>query len=87
MEWLAPSPSIENSKRITDIFGYWPSFHHAEIRELHLNVADRQLWVVGSESPLMEMQIHVFEMTKERNPGRLFRFEKTYADSTAISQC
>ena len=65
MERFDPSPHIRNSHKITDIFGYWPSFHDAEILELRLKVADGEPWVVGSVSPALEMVIHVFEMTKD----------------------
>ncbi|PYU05658.1 MAG: hypothetical protein DMG33_10305, partial [Acidobacteria bacterium] len=26
---------IENSRKLTEIFGYWPSFHDAEVIDLH----------------------------------------------------
>ncbi len=65
MEWFDPSPQITNSAKLTDVFGYWPSFHDAEAHKLTLSVADGEPWVVGSISPIIEMQVHVFEMTKE----------------------
>ena len=65
MEWFDPSPYVENSEKLTSIFGYWPSFHDAEIKELRLHVADGEPWVVGSIAPVLELQIHVFEMTKD----------------------
>ncbi len=76
MDWFDPSPHIENSKKITDIFGYWPSFHDAEIHEVNLSVADREPWVAGSASPLIEMKIHVFEMTKDLTPEAFFVLTK-----------
>jgi hypothetical protein len=76
MERLDPSPHIKNSRKITDIFGYWPSFHDAEILDLRLGVADRQPWVVGSDSPVLEMMVHVFEMTKDLTPDGYFVLKK-----------
>ena len=76
MEQFDPSSYIENSKKIVDIFGYWPSFHDVEVHELSLTVADRVPWEVGSESPVMEMQVHVFEMTKELTPDGDFVLTK-----------
>jgi hypothetical protein len=61
---------------LTDIFGYWPSFHDAEIHEVNLNVSDREPWVVGSASPVMEMSIHAFEMTKDLTPNGSFVLTK-----------
>jgi hypothetical protein len=65
MEWFDPSPYIENSNKITNIFRCWPKFHDAEILKLDLSVAGGQPWVVGSVSPTLDMQVHLFEMTKE----------------------
>jgi hypothetical protein len=65
MEWFDPSPYIENSNRITDIFGYWPIFHDAWVHRISLSIADGEPWVPGSVSPVLDMLIHVFEMTKE----------------------
>jgi len=65
MEWFDPSSYIQHSNRITDIFGYWPSFHDAEVKSLTLSVADEEPWNPGSVSPVLDMLIHVFEMTKE----------------------
>jgi hypothetical protein len=76
MEWFDPSPYISDSQKITEIFGYWPSFHDAEIHDLSLTVADGEPWVVGSSSPVMEMQIHVFEMTKDVTPDGYFVLNK-----------
>ena len=65
MELFDPSPQMEDSQKITEIFGYWPTFHDAEINNLSLSTADREPWVPGSTAPVLEMQVHVFEMTKE----------------------
>jgi tRNA(adenine34) deaminase len=72
VEWFDPSPLIENSDKILNIFGYWPSFHDAEIQELNLNIADGEPWEPGSESPTLTMKIHVFEMTKDLTPEGYF---------------
>lgn len=53
-----PIPShlqeIPGSTELHDWFGYWPSFHDAEIVSLHLNR-------IGPSS----MRVHTWEMTKE----------------------
>lgn len=76
MEKFDPSPHIRNSYKITDIFGYWPAFHDAEILELQLSVAGGEPWTAGSESPAMEMRVHVFEMTGDVTPEGFFRLAK-----------
>lgn len=65
MEWFDPAPFIENSNKITDIFGDWPTFHDAWILKLDLSVAGGEPWVAGSVSPTLDMLVHVFEMTGE----------------------
>jgi tRNA(adenine34) deaminase len=72
VEWFDPSPYIKNSDKISSIFGYWPSFHDAEIHHVNLDIADEEAWEGGSESPTLEMQIHVFEMTKDVTPDGYF---------------
>jgi hypothetical protein len=76
MEWFDPSPHIRSSRRITDIFGYWPTFHDAWIHRLDLSVADGAPWEPGSTSPILDLLIHVFEMTKEVNQQGYFVLTK-----------
>jgi hypothetical protein len=72
VEWFDPSSVIQHSDRVTNIFGCWPSFHDAEILQFDLSVADGKPWQLGSPSPVLEMQIHAFEMTKEVNAAGYF---------------
>ena len=51
-------PSFENSEALVSVFGYWPSFHDAEVLRV---VLDRS----GDEGPTLEAVIHVFEMTND----------------------
>jgi len=64
-EWFDPSAIIQNSNKITDIFGYWPIFHDAWMHSTSLSVKDGKPWEINSDSPILDMQIHLFEMTKE----------------------
>jgi hypothetical protein len=68
MQKFDPAPHIKNSYKITDIFGYWPSFQDAEIQELRLSVAGGEPWAAGSEAPAMEMAIHVFDIMNDVSP-------------------
>jgi len=64
-EWFNPSALIKNSNKITDIFGYWPTFHDAWIHSFNLSVAGGKPWLPDSDSPVLDIHAHVFEMTKE----------------------
>jgi hypothetical protein len=56
---------IEGSKKLTDIFGYWPSFHDAEVIELHFwrgaVEPDEERYVF----PVLRVILHVWELTKD----------------------
>jgi Immunity protein 50 len=71
---------IEGSKKLIDIFGYWPSFHDAEVIELHFwrgdvdPDADRYIF------PLLRVNLHVWEMKNDLNSqGFLGRRHHTLA--------
>ena len=49
---------VANAHALTQLFGYWPSFHDAEVLTMHL---DRS----GEDGPSLEAQVHVFEMTDQ----------------------
>ncbi|HEY7405663.1 MAG TPA: Imm50 family immunity protein [Candidatus Angelobacter sp.] len=51
---------IKKSQLLTDIFGYWPSFHDAEVNSIELQRAQD-----GSDHPTLRARIYVFEMTRE----------------------
>jgi len=56
---------IIGGERLTRIFGYWPSFHDAEVLDLHIwrgNVdADKQAY----DFPVLTLKVHVWELTRE----------------------
>jgi hypothetical protein len=49
---------IENSRMLTELFGYWPSFHDAEVRSLRMDSRD-------GGGPVLEATLYVFQMTPE----------------------
>jgi hypothetical protein len=75
-EWFDPSSIIKNSNKISDIFGYWPTFHDAWIYSFCLSVAGGKPWLPDSDSPVLDMKVHVFEMTKEVNKEGYFVLDK-----------
>lgn len=50
---------IAGSEKLTDIFGYWPSFHDAEVLDLHFT-REKGLY----DFPILTLRIHVWELTK-----------------------
>ncbi|MEO6333602.1 MAG: Imm50 family immunity protein [Pyrinomonadaceae bacterium] len=54
---------IENIHLLWDVFGYFPSFHDAEVLQVVLNRGSTKVL------PTLEAQIHVFEMTSEVKDG------------------
>ncbi len=65
MERVDPSSIIQNSNKITEIFGYWPSFHDAEIHSLSLSGGVADPCDPECESPKLDLKVHLWEMTKE----------------------
>jgi hypothetical protein len=55
---------ITGSAQLVAVFGYWPSFHDAEVLWMHL---DRRSHGEGS-GPTLEALLHVFEITQEVGP-------------------
>ena len=47
---------VNNANALTEIFGYWPSFHDAEVLTMCLDRA-------GDDGPSLVTQVHVYEMT------------------------
>ena len=54
MEFPPELGTIEGAKNLRDWFGYWPSFHDAEVILLQLNRSDAST-----------LAVHTWEMTKE----------------------
>jgi Immunity protein 50 len=71
---------IQGSEKLTNIFGYWPSFHDAEVHALNFRRSEieteRNIYVF----PVLKVKIHLWELTDESNPaGFLARLHHTLA--------
>jgi hypothetical protein len=55
-------PSIAGAEQLVAVFGYWPSFHDAEVLWLWL---DRRAHGDGCYGPTLEALVRAFEMTSE----------------------
>jgi hypothetical protein len=58
---------IDGSTKLTDIFGYWPSFHDAEVIELGLLRGDVEPEAGRYVFPILKVQLHVWELTEDTN--------------------
>ena len=56
---------IDGSGKLTDIFGYWPSFHDAEVLELSLMRGDVDPEAGRYVFPVLQVRIHLWEITSE----------------------
>lgn len=60
-----PEAIVEHSERLTRVFGGWPSFHDAEVVEVHLWRGDvdpeRNRYVF----PVLTVKLHLFELTDQ----------------------
>jgi hypothetical protein len=61
---MVATEDILGNEKLTAVFGYWPSFHDAEVLWLRL---DRQ-GVGDGRGPTLEAVIHAFEITPEVGP-------------------
>lgn len=62
-----PEAFIEHAGRLMDIFGYWPSFHDAEVMELHLWRGDVDPDRGRYVFPVLTVKLHLWAMTGEVN--------------------
>jgi Immunity protein 50 len=53
---------IAGADQLVAVFGYWPSFHDAEVLWLRV---DRHFYGDGCYGPTLETLVHAFEMTSE----------------------
>jgi hypothetical protein len=65
-------PAIEHlivgSGKLTNIFGYWPSFHDAEILDLHFWRGDIQTDKGVYNFPVLTLRVHLWELTNKVDP-------------------
>lgn len=56
---------VVNSSKLTNIFGHWPSFHDAEVIDLHLRLGDIMPASNIPRIPVLAAQIHLWELTDQ----------------------
>jgi hypothetical protein len=54
---------IQESRKLTDIFGYWPNFHDAEIVEVHFTRGDSPEFQV--RQPILTVKLHTWQSSGE----------------------
>jgi hypothetical protein len=60
---------IEGAEKLVGVFGYWPSFHDAEVLWMRL---DRRPICDDCYGPILETLIRAFEMTNEVGPDGFY---------------
>ncbi len=55
---------VHGAEQLVRVFGYWPSFHDAEVLRFCLDRSGHE----GAWGPTAECIVHVFEMTSEVSP-------------------
>jgi len=58
---------IEGSEKLTKIFGYWPTFHDAEVFDLHFWRGDVDPDDGRYVFPVLTVKLHHWQLTKETN--------------------
>jgi hypothetical protein len=56
---------IVSGEKLTKIFGYWPSFHDAEVLELHFCRGNVQPDKGNYNFPVLTLKIHVWKLTNQ----------------------
>jgi hypothetical protein len=70
---------IVGNNKLIDIFGYWPSFHDAEVLELHFVRGDVRPANAIYEFPALTLRLHVWELTNKSDNGFLILRHHTLA--------
>jgi hypothetical protein len=68
----SPAEVIANAERLTRIFGYWPSFHDAEVVEFNLSRGGKGAELDEFGCPIVTAKLYVFEMTSKVSSGGRF---------------
>jgi hypothetical protein len=69
---MSPTPKFSGVDQVIEVFGYWPSFHDAEVKWLRLDRHDTD----GGTGPVVEFAIHCFEITDQVAPSGHFVLRK-----------
>jgi hypothetical protein len=65
VEGFDPCSIVVDCHKITDIFGYWPTFHDAEVQSFSISDCETIAQTPPCDTPVINARIHVFEMTKD----------------------
>jgi hypothetical protein len=67
---------IQGSDKLKNIFGYWPTFHDAEVIEIHFWRGDVDTDNKKYVFPILTAKLHLWELTQEVDPSGLLRMRK-----------
>jgi hypothetical protein len=63
---------VVNHELVTDWFGYWPSFHDAEVLSIYLDRRPRET----GPGPSLTIRLHAFEATSEVDDRGYYQLRK-----------
>jgi hypothetical protein len=69
---MQPPVEIENSNLVTDWFGFWPSFHDAEVIEINLHRSLRGI----ENGAVLSASVYAFQMTSEVDEKSFYKLIK-----------
>jgi hypothetical protein len=72
MSKCEPYELVVGHEALLEWFGYWPSFHDAEVLTMLFN----RRHVLYPPGPRLEVRLHAFEMTKEVDNGGFYVLRK-----------
>lgn len=76
MELVDPLAVVSGAEELTRIFGYWPSFHDAEIIDVRLSRGEVDPDKDKFGFPTLNSTIHVWELTNEVGGDGCFALQK-----------
>ena len=65
---------VKNYQTVIDKFGYWPTFHDAEIKRVLMGAFKKEN--EGYVCPFIEIDVYCFEMTSEIDRKGFFKLKK-----------
>lgn len=73
MSGVEAAAIVQGSEKLTNIFGYWPSFHDAEIIELNLWRGDVEPDEGRYVLPVLSAKIRLWELTQETDAAGMLK--------------
>lgn len=67
---LDPTDVVKGYRKLTEIYGRWPSFHDAEVLNMSLERRGRDEW----EGPVFRASVHIFEGVRDEEDSKGIKY-------------